>query len=64
MRATVPCHRLQAVGAFALAGVLAAALMLPVPAYAVTAAELQAQASATLDKLTALQDKLDQASAE
>ncbi|MCI9129686.1 MAG: hydrolase Nlp/P60 [Eggerthellaceae bacterium] len=57
-RIVVPC------GSAAIACAMAVALMAPVPAEAATIAELQAQASATLDKLEALQDKLDQASTD
>ncbi len=64
MRANPLTKMITGFGAFALAGVMAATLMMPVPAHAATAAELQAQASATLDKLQALQDKLEAASAE
>lgn len=56
--------RVSAIASCAIAGVMAFTLMAPAPAHAATAAELQAEAAATLDKLEALQDKLDQASAE
>lgn len=64
MRANPFAKKLATLGTFAIAGIMAATLMMPVPAHAETAAELQALASATLDKLQALQDKLEDASAE
>ncbi len=56
--------RVSVFASCAVAGAMAFTLMMPLPAYAATAAELQAEAAATLDKLEALQEKLDAASAE
>ncbi len=63
MRADSLNRKLSAVASCAVAGVMAFTLMAPVPAHAVTAAELQASASETLDKLNALQNKFDEAAA-
>lgn len=63
MRAELFSKKLSAVASCAVAGVMAFTLMTPIPAHAATAAELQASASATLDKLNALQDKFDEAAA-
>lgn len=64
MRANPLCGRFSAIASCAVAGAMAFTLMMPLPAEAVTAAELQASASATLDKLNALQDKFDAAAAD
>lgn len=64
MRAHTLSKRATAVASCAVAGIMAFTLMMPMQAHAATAAELQAAASATLDKLEALQQKLDEASTE
>lgn len=64
MRAKPLCVRFSALASCAVAGIMAFTLMMPLPAHAATAAELQAAASATLDKLQTLQQKLDEASTE
>lgn len=64
MRANSAIKRLSTIATCAIAGVMAFTLMMPPPAEAATAAELQAAAAATLDKLDTLQQKLDEASTE
>ncbi len=63
MRIPLQSRRFPAIASLVIACTLAFVLMLPQQAQAATAAELQASAAATLDKLNALQDKFDAAAA-